>query len=249
MKVFALITLFAVLLLGGCATVPGPGQVDRARAADANAELGLRYMLQGDVEIAMEKLERALEFDPQHSPAHHYIAELYRRLGRMSDADRHFAQAVRHTTGNDSTLHNNYGVFLCGQGQFDKGEAQFLKVLENPVYPFPDQVYENLGLCMEEKGDLVKADAYLRQALARNVRLPQALLAMARISFALDNHLSTRAYLQRYREVAAHTPESLWLGIRTERILGDRNALGSYGLSLQRNFPDAEETRLYLESR
>ncbi|MBE0510504.1 MAG: type IV pilus biogenesis/stability protein PilW [Chromatiales bacterium] len=249
MKLPLILLVVMVFGLAGCASSPDMRGVDKAQAADANAELGLRYMLQGDNQLAMEKLQRALEFDSRHSSAHHYTAELYRRLDRMSDADRHFALAVRHLKEPDATLHNNYGGFLCSRGRYDEGEAQFLKVLENPVYPFPDQVYENLGLCMEDKGDYAKAEAYLRQALNRNPRAPQALLGMARISFAQENYLSSRAYLQRYRDVAAHTPESLWLGVRTERMLGDRNALASYGLNLRRNFPDAEETRLYLESR
>ncbi len=249
MKLLVLFTAVSLFMLSGCASTPGGRDVDRASAADANAELGLRYMLQGDLEVAMEKLERALEFDSRHVPAHHYTAELYRRLDRDDRASRHFALAVRHSREPDYALFNNYGAFLCSQGEYDKGEEQFLKVLENPVYSRPDQVYENLGLCMESKGDLDKAQSYLRQGLNLNARAPRSLLAMARINFEQENHLSTRAYLQRFREVARHTPESLWLGIRTERILGDRNALGSYSLSLQRNFPDAEETRLYLESR
>lgn len=248
MKLLHLFIPIVVLTVSACTSVPSQ-QVDKAQAAQVNAEMGLRYMLQGDFEVAKEKLERALEFDSRHAPAHHYSAELYRRLGRMDDAERHFALAVRHSREEDSTLRNNYGVFLCSQEKYDQGEEQLLKVLNNPVYPNPDQVYENLGLCMENKGDMTKAEEYMRQSLRFNQRAPQALLGMARMTFAQENYLSTRAYLQRYREVASHTPESLWLGIRTEHILGDQNALASYALSLQRNFPDAEETQLYLQSR
>jgi type IV pilus assembly protein PilF len=49
--------------------------------------------------------------------------------------------------------------------------------------------------------------------------------------------------------VAPHTPHSLWLGIQIERVLGDRNALSSYGMLLRNNFPAAEETKLYLKSK
>jgi type IV pilus assembly protein PilF len=122
-------------------------------------------------------------------------------------------------------------------------------VLENPVYPRRDQVFENIGLCLERKGDTEQAEVYLRKGLELNSRAPKSLLAMARLSFADEGYLPTRAYLQRYAEVARHTPESLWLGIRVERILGDKNALSSYGLSLKGNFPDAPETKLYLESQ
>lgn len=242
-------TLMLTLVLAGCSSTTVREGVDAEKAAKANADLGLRYMLQGNNEVALTKLKKALSFDPQYVPAHHYLAELYRRLNRPEDADKHFREALYYLEGEDSSLHNNYGGFLCSRDQFAEGEKQFLKVLENPVYQRQDLVYENLGLCLERKPDYDKAEAYLRKALQRNSQLPKSLLAMARISLARENHLSARAYLQRYLAVAPHTPESLWLGIRVERVLGDKNALASYGLILKGRFPDSPEAKRYLDSK
>lgn len=239
--------LIPLLVLAGCAGNPEHEGVDIKKAAEANATLGLRYMQQGNYEVAMNKFKRALSYDKHYGPAHHYIAELYRRLERYEEADDHYRDALAYTR-DDYSLYNNYGVFLCGRGRYDEGERQFLKVLENPVYPQTDQVYENLGLCVERKPNLERAEGYLRSALRLNPRLPKSLLGMGRISFARGEYLSSRAYLQRYLEVAKHTPESLWLGIRTERLLGDNNAVSSYGMLLKGNFPSAPETKLYLES-
>ncbi len=71
---------------------------------------------------------------------------------------------------------------------------------------------------------------------------------MSDLSYNQGNYLSARGYLQRYLEIANHTPISLWLGIRIERELGDKNALSSYALSLRNNFPDSKEARLLQES-
>ncbi len=243
----SLTLLLAVVALAGCGAKPLKEGVDATKAAEANATLGLRYMQQGSYEVAMQKLKRALEFDHRYGPAHHYLAELYRRLEKYDEADDHYRDAIAYSD-NDSALYNNYGVFLCSQNRYRKGEKQFLKVLSNPVYPRRDQVYENLGLCIERKPNIERAEEYLRSALRLNPRMPKSLLAMARISFNKGEYLSTRAYLQRYLAEAKHTAESLWLGIRAERLLGDRNAVSSYGLLLKANFPDAPETRLYLES-
>lgn len=243
-----ILTLALSLLMVGCTSTEVREGVDPEKAAEANATLGVRYMLQGNNEVALEKLKRSLEFDDEYAPAHHYLAELYRRLDRPEEADKHFRQAIRYQDPPDSALFNNYGAFLCSNGRPDEGEKQFLKVLDNPVYPRPDQVYENLGLCAEGKPDLEKAEQYLRKALAQNPRLPKSLLAMARISHAAGNHLSTRAYLQRFHAEVQHTPESLWLGIQTERELGGKDAVASYALMLKSRYPEAEETRLYLES-
>lgn len=247
-RIALLMPLFASIVLVGCSTPVREG-VDTEKAAQANADLGLRYMMQGNYEVAMEKLNNALTYEPNHVPTHHYLAELYRRLERYDDADDHFRHAIRYAKGEASSLHNNYGGFLCSQGRIDAGVKEFKKVLDNPVYPRRDQVYENLGLCFEGKPDPEQAEIYLRKGLELNPKAPKSLLAMARLSFAKKNYLSTRAYLQRYSEVSRHAPESLWLGIQVERILGDKDALASYGLSLKGNYPNAPETKLYLESQ
>jgi type IV pilus assembly protein PilF len=239
--------LLAALLLAGCSSTPSKDGGDPKRAADLNAQLGVRYMVQGNQERAMEKLNYALTFDPDHGPAHHYLGELYRRLGRDDDAERHFRRALVRMP-DDANLHNNMGVFLCGRGRYDEAEKEFLRVLEHPVYQPRDEVYENLGLCMQRKPDIAKADQYLRQALSINPRLPKSLFTMAQLSHADGNMLSARAYLQRYSEVARHTPETLWLGIQIERVLGDRDALASYELLLRNNFSASEQARLYQES-
>lgn len=251
MRRIGLLVLMTLLItLTGCSgsSIAVKEGVDVKKAAAANAELGLRYMLQGNNEVAMTKLQRALEFDDSYGPAHHYIAELYRRLNRPADAEDHYEDALRYSEGDTSLLHNNYGAFLCGQQRYKEGERQFRMVLENPVYPRRDQVFENMGMCMLRRPDLKKAEEYLRTALQINPRLPGALLAMARVSFDEKNYMSSRAYLQRFQSETKPTPESLWLGIQVERILGDKDALASYGLALKGRFPDAQETKLYLES-
>lgn len=237
----------SVVALTGCSGSAVKEGVDVTKAAEANATLGLRYMQQGNYELALKKLQKAVAFDRKYGPAYHYLGELYRRLERYEEADEHYRDALYYSD-KDYSLFNNYGIFLCSNGRYEEGEKQLLAVLENPVYPRSDQVYENLGLCVERLQKLERAEQYLRSALRINPRMPKSLLAMARLSFAKGEYLVTRAYLQRYLELARHTAETLWLGIRAERLLGDVNTVASYGLQLKSNFPLAPETRLYLES-
>lgn len=237
-----------VLVLSGCTTDGGTKEgVDVAKAAEERARLGLGYLKNGNYERAMLNLNKAIEHDKRYGPAHHYLGILYSRLGEYEKADEHYRDAIYYSE-NDYDLYNNYGTFLCSQKRYKEGERQLLEVLANPVYPRKDQLYENLGLCVEPKPDLEEAEKYYRKALQLNPRLPSSLLAMARISFSQDNFLGARAFLARYAEVVPQNPESLWLGIRVERALGDRNAVGSYGLQLKNKFPESEQTKLYLQS-
>ena len=63
-----------------------------------------------------------------------------------------------------------------------------------------------------------------------------------------ERPLPARAYLQRYSELVAPEPRSLWLGILIERKLGDAQAVANYSMRLKSNFPNTEEARLLRES-
>jgi type IV pilus assembly protein PilF len=71
---------------------------------------------------------------------------------------------------------------------------------------------------------------------------------MAELSYDQGEYISARGYLQRYLELTTHTPKSLWLGIRIEQELGDKNAVSSYALLLRNNYPDTKEAALLNET-
>jgi len=41
--------------------------------------------------------------------------------------------------------------------------------------------------------------------------------------------------------------EQLWLGVRIERKVGDRNAAANYAVQLRKRFPDAQETQWLMQ--
>ena len=235
-----------VLALAACApqTVREEGVSSPARL---NVELGKAYIHEGDFKQAMTKLQRAIEQSPNYAEAHGALAILHWRLGELDKAERAFREAIR-LNPDDPQLHNNFGVLLCEQQRYELAEQQFMQALTNPLYETPEHSYTNAGLCALRRPDHTLAEKHFRAALQKNPRFAPALLRMGEISFDGQHYLQARAYLQRYSEVAQPTAESLWLGVRTERKLGDRNAASNYALRLRSNFPDSEQTRLLLES-
>jgi len=228
-------------LLAACV---GPGNKANSRsAAEVNAELGLAYLQQGEDERAMEKLKHALTLDPNLASAHHYIAELYQKIGDNEAAEQHYRKALS-LTPSEPMLLNNYGVFLCKQHRLDEAETQFLSAAKQPFYKTPEMAYANAALCAREKPDPVKAEEYLRMALRLDPRMAQALYAMAELKFDQHEYLSARAFLQRYFDVASASPQSLWLGVRVERELGDAATAAQYAARLQKDFPLARETEV-----
>ena len=52
-----------------------------------------------------------------------------------------------------------------------------------------------------------------------------------------------KGYLNRLTQVSVANAEILWLGVRVERKLGDRNSEASYAMQLKNKFPDSKEAR------
>ncbi|MCZ6718649.1 MAG: type IV pilus biogenesis/stability protein PilW [Gammaproteobacteria bacterium] len=241
------VVIFGVLL-SGCETIRETGsQHSPERIAAANVELGLAYMQENENDVALQKFEKALKADPDYVPAHIATGLLYQRLGKLDQAEKYYKQALRLEPDNPRAL-NSYGQYLCQTGKITEAEKYLLKAAENPLYGAPEVAYTNAGICALREGDSVKAEEYFRKALQFNPNVTLALFQMTRISYEKQRYLSARGYLQRYFEVSDHSPEVLWLGIRIERELGDKDAVASYSLALRANYPDSDEAQLLLES-
>lgn len=245
----------AIAILSGCnmsmqGNVEEPDlevqQVDRLAAL--NTRLGIGYLREGRNELAYTKLTRALQIQPEYSGAHNAIALLYEQLGQHGKSEKHYRTALEYAP-QDSKARNNYGGFLCRRERVDDALVQFEAAMTNPLYDSPGSAMTNAGLCMYRAKRYAKAEDYLRRALTLLPREPSALLAMSELSIANGRELSARGYLQRFLERAKHNQQSLWLGVRIERVLGDNNALSSYTMLLRANYPDARETKLLLQSQ
>lgn len=238
------------LLLHGCATT-GESFVyvdEDARArAKLLTQLGVGYMREGRLEVAMDRLERAVDVDSRYAPAHNGLALLKERLGQNDDVEDHYQRAV--TLDPDySAARTNYGRFLCLTDRPDDAFAQFKAAVENPLYEAPELAHYNAGLCMMRNENFDGAEAHFRRALTINERMAPSLIAMSDLSLRRERDLSARAYLQRYLEVGDHTPKTLWLGVQIERRLGDRNAESSYAMLLRSKYPDSPETARLMKS-
>ncbi|MDH5600714.1 MAG: type IV pilus biogenesis/stability protein PilW [Gammaproteobacteria bacterium] len=237
--------LLFILISSGCTTQTSRVGVDNKKVSIANTELGVAYLRQGKYKVAMHKLKKALEHDDDNANAHHYIAELYRRLEQNELADKHFKEALDHDEEN-SSLRNNYGIFLCGIGSYEKGLKYLNQVLLDPLYSNKGQAYENMGICVEKQGNVKKAEQYYISALKFNMNSPSALLGLAQIEFDKRNVKLAAEYLNRHNKIARATSQSLWLGLIIARKQGFKGKAGSLAIKIKQYFPDSKEAK-YLE--
>jgi type IV pilus assembly protein PilF len=157
-------------------------------------------------------------------------------------ANQHFKKALD-LDENDSSIKNNYGIFLCGTGSYEKGLNLLNIVLTDPLYANKGQVYENMGLCAEKKGNIRNAEKYFETALKFNKKSPSALLGLAQIVFDKRNVNAAADYLKRHNKVARQTSQSLWLGLLIARKKGYKGRMGSMAIKLKQYFPDSKEVK------
>ncbi len=200
------------------------------KAAQIYADLGLQYLRQGKLELALTKLERSLELNKKYPQAHHYIAEVHKQMGDMKSAEKHYNSAI-HYDGDNPMLLNNFGAFLCQQSRIEESEKYFLDAANVPDYRTPELAYENLALCALQNGKKEKAEEYFRQALDVNPSLHKSLYQMALLSYETKAFMKARAFIERFHAIGK-TEQSLKLGIRIEQALGDNDAVDRYSKAL-----------------
>lgn len=220
-------------------------ETDERTRARLRTELAASYFERGNVNVAIEEVNLALRADPSYSPAHNVAGVIYAALKEDRLAEQNFVQALR-LNPQDSDASHNYGSFLCQRKREQEGIKQFMAAVRNPLYQTPERSYLNAGLCARVIGDLAGAEDYMRQALKVRVNYPPALFNLADIAFMRGDYQAARNHLGILTRIIVPSSDVLWLGLRIERKLGDRNAEDSYAVQLRNNFPESTETRALL---
>lgn len=230
--------LIVLSLIAACSSTPKKSEHDMRKAAETNTALGRQYLDRGQYEISLEKLKRAVGNDKTYAPAHTMLGVLYETIGEDEDAEKEFRLAVQYDP-TDGDVNNNLGAFLCRNGKTTEAAPYFDIAVEDPFYTTPGIAYANAGSCALQRGELDKAEAYLRKSLEKDQRMPEALLPMSEVSYEQGAYLKARAFLQRFEAVAQENEESLRLGVLIETALGDKQSADRYRMQLMENYPDA----------
>jgi len=231
--------LFISIFLTGCS---GVGGVKSSKASNVNADLGIRYLQAGRLQLANEKLEKALKQDPNSLTANHYFAILQQRLGNTNKARQYFAKAVN-IAPKDPEVRNNYGSFLCDNGQPQAAIQQFSTAINDPLYKTPEFAYTNAGICLRKTGNDVKAEEYFRNALRKKTAFPSALLEMAGLYSDRKKYPRAQAFMSRYESVGKSSPKALELCTIINQQMNDIAKSESCKSALLRLFPESAEAQ------
>ena len=216
---------------------------DARNRAEIHSELAANYYARRQYDIALDELKIATTSDPKFVPAYNLFALTYMELGEDRLAEENFAKALR-LVPNNPDVNNNYGWYLCNRKREKDSIAYFLVAVKDPLYQQPHKPLNNAGICSRRIGDNAQAEEYFRRALRQAPDDPQIHLQLADLNFSRDNFAQAKLHLTRVLEVPNPTPEVLWLAVRLDRKLGDRNAEASNALKLKQRYPESREAKL-----
>jgi type IV pilus assembly protein PilF len=236
--------VLVILLLAACSSGPAKPEKKLTEREQLNLQLGIRYMQQGDFNAAVEKLHKVLETRPDLVVANSMLGLVYGELDELERAESHFKQALKSAKTKRreyADVQNNYGIFLCRHGDYEKAQDAFAVVYEHKRAVLPERAYENAGLCAVNAEKYAEAETYFRKALEIRETMPRSLLGMAKVQLNLAKPFIARAYIQRFEQTrAAATAESLWLGYTIEKQLNAMDEAGQYKAKLLVSFPDSK---------
>jgi type IV pilus assembly protein PilF len=255
---YACVALAGLSGLAGCASHPdtsatGAGRPDLVTDSDEpenrkrariRLELAVGYFEQGQTTIALDELKLALVADPNFSEAYNLRGLVYMRLNDMRLAEDSFRRAMVLDPRNSNVLHN-YGWLLCQQSRFPESIQTFSRALSDPLYGARAKTWMAQGLCQIRAGQRADAEASLLHSYELDAGNPITGYNLANLLFQRGDFVRAQFYVRRINNSERANVESLWLGIKVERRMENREAMLQLAGQLKKRYPQSRELTAY----
>ncbi|WP_076998396.1 type IV pilus biogenesis/stability protein PilW [Variovorax sp. KK3] len=249
----------AAVLLAGCAardtSVPSTAgnaagivtdsdEGNARKRARLRLELAIGYFEQGQPTVALDEVKQSLAADPTFPEAYNLRGLIYMRLDDAGLAEDSFRRAIALNPREPNTLHN-YGWLLCQQNRFGDAQQQFSAALAISNYGERAKTLMTQGVCQLRAGQRADAERSLTQAYELDAGNPVIGYNLASLLVQREEWSRAQFYIRRINNGPSANAETLWLGIKVERKLNNREAVGQLAGQLQRRFPQSREAVAY----
>lgn len=262
LKLLATFGLTVTLLGGllGCATkvvgnptVPSSNRADfitdsdeteARKRARIRLELAVGYFEQGKTTTALDELKQSINADPSLFEAYNLRGLIYMRLNDVGLAEESFRRALQISPRAASVQHN-YGWLLCQQSRFSEAVQMFSAAIADPNYGDRAKTWMTQGLCQMKAGQTADAEASLVHSYELDAGNPITGYNLATLLAQRGELVRAQFYVRRLNNSELANSESLWLGIKVERRLENREAMLQLAGQLKKRFPQSKEFTLY----
>lgn len=240
-----IVMLVTAALLTGCVSEGGKPkrQVDKSKSLELHVQLAQGYIDRGNRESARHHLRKASEINKSSPEVMETLARLYQLEGESKLAEETFQKAIR-AKKNFTLARNNFGVFLFSAKRYEEALEQFELAAADLDYDGRAAALVNVGRTALLLGKSDRAKAAFEHASVLDRNSADAHLELADINFQAKEYAKAKEHLDRFQSIGQQSARALLLGIRLERIFGNKDKEASYLLVLKNRFPYSKE---YLE--
>lgn len=258
---FVALTIFMVMSAVGCASkmdgaamggnrteiMTDSDEPEVRRRARIRLELAVGYFEQGQTTIALDELKQSLAADPAYAEAYSLRGLIYMRLNDFRFAEESFKKAIV-LNPQDSNVVHNLGWLMCLQARYPESFDLFRKALSNPQYGERAKTHRALGLCQLRAGLRAEAEASLLKSHEFDAGNPVTTFNLANLMFQRGDFVRAQFYVRRLNNSELANAESLWLGVKVERRMENRDAMLQLAGQLLKRFPQSTEAAAYQRS-
>ncbi len=220
---------------------------DARRRARIRLELAVGYFEQGQTTIALDELKQSIAADPTFGEAYNLRGLIYMRLNDFRFSEESFRKALSINPQNSNVVHN-LGWLLCQQARYPESMLMFSQALSNPQYGERAKTLMAQGLCQIGAGQAADAELSLLKSYEFDAGNPVTAYNLAKLLFQRDDFVRARFYVRRLNNSELANAESLWLGVKVERRMNNRDAMLQLATQLQKRFPQSREAASYQRS-
>lgn len=248
------------MLLAGCAQTGLPSsdlkdkitesdEPDAARRARVRLELASAYFGRGQMNVALDEVKLALASDPNLGPAFNLRGLIYGSMGEHALAEDSFRRALQINPRDVDTM-QNFGWYLCQRQRYPEADGLFRQVLANPQNEAVSRTLLTQGICQAKAGDLEAAEATLQRAFEIDVGNASIAVNLAEVHYRRGDYERARFQMRRINAVReVSNAQTLWLAIRIENKLGNRQGIQALGKQLSERFPQSREANALAAER
>lgn len=220
---------------------------DARRRARIRLELAVGYFEQGQTTIALDELKQSIAADPTFGEAYNLRGLIYMRLNDFRFSEESFRKALSINPQNSNVVHN-LGWLLCQQARYPESMRMFSQALSNPQYGERAKTLMAQGLCQIGAGQAADAELSLLKSYEFDAGNPVTAYNLAKLLFQRDDFVRAQFYVRRLNNSELANAESLWLGVKVERRMNNRDAMLQLATQLQKRFPQSREAASYQRS-
>ncbi len=251
---FCLGLLAALLLVGGLAGCAANGSYASAtpesftdsdepesrKRATNRLKLAILYFQDGKNNFALDEVKQAIQIDPNWFEPYGMRGLIFMQTGDQGQAEASFQKALSINPGSSDIKHN-YAVLLCRMKRPAEAVKLFATALADPAYAQRARTWQEQANCQLVNGQKAEAEASFLRSYELDASNPVTGFQLAGLLFQRGELVRAQFYARRVNNGERASAESLWLGVKIERSLGNKEAQAQVEAQLRKRFAQSRE--------